>query len=130
MTSDGAMAGGLFASLRRLLSTLLEIGQVRLALLANEFEREKLRLFDGLLQAALALLCLGLGLLLLAALLVLLTPEPWRPLTLALLCLACLGGGLALAARARRTLAAPPGGALAATLAELERDRAGLGGER
>ena len=43
---------GLFASLKRLLATLLEIAQVRLGLVLNELDQQKLRLFDALLIAA------------------------------------------------------------------------------
>lgn len=52
---------GLFNSLQRLLGTLLEIAQVRLDLLSAALEREKLRIFDGLLWGAVALLFIGLG---------------------------------------------------------------------
>ena len=80
---DGSpLSAGLFGSLQRLLATLLDIAQVRLDLLTTEFEREKLRLYDGLLWAAVALFFIGLGLLLLAALLVAVAPEPLRPLVL------------------------------------------------
>lgn len=116
---------GLFASLRRLLATALEIAQVRLDLLGTELQQEKLRIFDALAWAALALLLLGLGLLLGAALLVALAPEPWRPLVLGLLTLACLGAGAWMLNQARLRLTSP-GGALAASRAELARDREGL----
>ena len=86
-------AAGLFGSLKRLLGSVLEIAQARLDLLTVELEREKLRIFDAIVWAAVALLFIGLGLLLLAALLVMLAPEPMRPWLLALMALACLGGG-------------------------------------
>ena len=116
---------GLYASLRRLLATLLDIGQVRLDLLSAELEREKLRIFDGLVWAAVALLFIGLGLLLLAALLVALAPEAWRPLLLAGLALASLGLGAWLMQQARRHLASP-GGPVPASRSELAQDRAAL----
>lgn len=122
---DAPPPAGLFSSLKRLLATLLDIAQVRLDLLTTEFEREKLRLFDGLLWAAVALLFIGLGLLLLAALLVVVAPENLRPLVLGLLALASLGFGAWLVAQARRRLASPDG-VLPATRAELARDRAAL----
>jgi uncharacterized membrane protein YqjE len=122
---DAPPPAGLFGSLRRLLATLLDIAQVRLDLLSTEFEREKLRIFDGLVVAAVALLFVGLGVLLLAALLVVVAPEPLRPLVLGLLALASLGFGGWLVLQARRRLASPVG-ALPATRAELESDRAGL----
>jgi uncharacterized membrane protein YqjE len=116
---------GLFQSLRRLLATALEIAQLRLDLLGNELQQEKLRIFDALAWAAVALLLLGLGLLLGAGLLVALAPEPWRPLVLGLLTLACLGAGAVMLNQARQRLTSP-GGALAASRAELARDRDGL----
>ncbi len=121
----GPGAAGLFQSLRRLLATGLEIVQLRLDLLGNELEQEKLRIFEALAWAALALLLLGLGLLLGAALLVALAPEDWRPLVLGVLTLACLVGGVSLLSRARKRLTSP-GGMLAASRAELARDRDGL----
>ncbi|MDO8377341.1 MAG: phage holin family protein [Aquabacterium sp.] len=118
-------SAGLFGSLQRLLATLLDIAQVRLDLLTTEFEREKLRLYDGLLWAAVALFFIGLGLLLLAALLVAVAPEPLRPLVLGLLALGSLAFGGWLVVQARRRLASPAG-ALPATRAELARDRDSL----
>lgn len=122
---DAPPPAGLFGSLQRLLATLLDIAQVRLDLLTTEFETEKLRLFDGLLWAAVALFFIGLGLLLLAALLVAVAPENLRPLVLGLLALGSLGFGVWLALQARRRLVSPAG-ALPATRAELTRDRASL----
>lgn len=121
----GPPPAGLFGSLQRLLATLLDVAQVRLDLLTTEFEREKLRLYDGLLWAAMALFFIGLGLLLLAALLVAVAPEPLRPLVLGLLALGSLGFGGWMVVQARRRLVSPAGG-LPATRAELERDRASL----
>ncbi|MDO9283668.1 MAG: phage holin family protein [Aquabacterium sp.] len=122
---DAPPPAGLFGSLQRLLATLLDIAQLRLDLLTTEFEREKLRLYDGLLWAAVALFFIGLGLLLLAALLVAVAPEPLRPLVLGLLALGSLGLGGWLVVQARRRLISPAG-ALPATRAELARDRASL----
>jgi uncharacterized membrane protein YqjE len=59
------------ASLRQLLGTLLEIAQVRLELISTEIELEKRRWFDALWLAALAFVCLALGLVLFCMTLVL-----------------------------------------------------------
>ncbi|MBP6817429.1 MAG: phage holin family protein [Burkholderiaceae bacterium] len=116
-----AHAVGLFGSLRRLLASLLEIAQVRLDLLSTEFQREKLRIFDGLIWAALAQIFLGVGLVLLAGLLVALAPQHWRLLVLGLLALLSLGLGVWMVAKARRQLSSPDG-LLPASRAELARD--------
>ena len=108
-----------------MLATLLEIGQGRLGLFNAEFEREKLRIFEGLIWSIVAAMFIGLGLLLLTALLVLLAPDKLRPFVLGLLALGCLAAGGWLLQHARQRLAST-GGPLPATLAELERDRAGL----
>ncbi len=119
--------GGLFASLRRLLATALEIVQVRIELLAVEIEQEKLRIFDALLWAALAVLLLGVGITLLVALLLMLFWDGYRLAALAVLCVFFIGGGVLVAMRARARLASPDGLA-SASVAEIERDRAALGG--
>lgn len=121
----GTRAAGLFGSLRRLVASLLEIAQVRLDLLSTEYQREKLRVFDGLLLAALALIFLTLGLLLLAGLLVALTPEAWRLVVLGLLTLLSLGLGAWMVQQARRQLSSPEG-FMPATRAELARDLGAL----
>lgn len=117
---------GLFASLRQLLGTVLASAQNRLALLSNEIEQEKLRLFDGLLWAGLALLLLGLGALLLAAFIVVLFWDSYRLQALGLLALLFLGagGGLLGAAYARLR---KHGGLFNSSVEELGRDRIALG---
>lgn len=116
---------GLFASLHQLLDTAVEILQVRLALLSNELQQEKLRLFDGLLWAGLALMLLGLGVLLLCAFIVVLFWDGYRLQALGVLSgLFLAAGGLLLhAARARLQ---SPGGPFNTSVEELGRDRAGL----
>ena len=121
-----ARGGGLFVSLRRLLGTVFELAQVRLELLLTEYEQEKLRIFGALLWAGVGLLLLGVGLVLLAAFVVVLFPEERRALALGLLMLLFLGGGAGLLRLALNKLSAPLGNPLAASGAELERDRAGL----
>lgn len=116
---------GLFVSLRRLGATAVELLHVRLELIVTELEQEKLRLLDALLLAGLALIALGLGALLLALFAVILTPEPYRWVTLGLLTLGCLGGGVWALIGARARLEAP-GGFLRASRDELARDMAAL----
>ncbi|QBK04584.1 hypothetical protein DW355_07120 [Hylemonella gracilis] len=116
---------GLFASTRKLLDTALECVQVRLALISNEVEQEKLRLFDGLLWAGSALLLLSLGTVLLVAFLVVLFWDSHRLQALGVLTVLFLGsgGGLLCIARARLR---KPGGMFSASADELGRDRAAL----
>jgi uncharacterized membrane protein YqjE len=119
-------ATGLLESLRRVLAGALESVQVRLDLLAVELEQEKRRLLQALLLAALALLLLGVGLVLLVGLLLMLLQESYRLAALAGLGFGFLGGGLALVRLAGRRLASP-GGIAAASRGEFARDRQALG---
>ncbi|MDP3702706.1 MAG: phage holin family protein [Hylemonella sp.] len=117
---------GLLVSLRQLLGTAVATVQVRLALLGNELEEEKLRLFDSLLWAALALVLLALGSLLLAAFIVVLFWDSHRLQALGGLAVLLLGAGAGLLVRARARLR-QPGGLFRASVNELDRDRVGLG---
>lgn len=123
--AEPAKPHGLFDSLRQLLATLIETAQVRLALLSNELEHEKLRLFDGLLWAALALLLLGLGVVLLCGFLLVLFWDDHRLLALGVLSLLLLTAGAALLRAARQRLRTP-GGLFMTSVKELARDRDGL----
>ena len=126
---SGPAAGpGLLASLRRLVATSIEIAQVRIELFAVELEQEKLRVFDGLMWAALALLLLAVGLSLGAGLLMMLFWDGYRLPALALLCALFLGAGVWVARLARRRLSNPGGSAVDASLGELARDRESLRG--
>lgn len=123
--SESASPAGLFASLRRMASTLLEIAQVRLQIFGTELEQEKLRIFDGLVLAGLGLMLLSVGTVLMCALVVMLFAEGYRLAALAVLTLAFLAGGVwTLRAGGQRLQS--PGGAFRATLAEFSQDRAGL----
>lgn len=124
--SEPGTQGGLFASLRQLLATMLEIAQVRLQLFGNELEQEKLRIFDGLLLAGIGLMLLSVGTVLLCALVVMLFAEGYRLAALAVLTVAFIAGGV-LVMRAGGQRLHSPGGPFEATLAELAQDRAGLG---
>lgn len=117
---------GLLASLSQLLGTVLATVQVRLALLGNELEHEKLRLFDSMLWAALALVLLALGSLLLVAFIVVLFWDSHRLQALGVLAVLLLSAGAWLLLRARERLR-QPGGLFHASVNELGRDRARLG---
>jgi uncharacterized membrane protein YqjE len=95
---------GFFGSLKQLLSTVLEIAQVRLELVGTELELEKRRLFDGLLWGAIALLCLGIGLVLLCGFVVLLFWDGYRLAAVGVLSLIFVGAGLFLAINTRKKM--------------------------
>ncbi len=120
-----ASRAGLFESLRQLLSTALDLAQVRLELLVADLQLEKLRLVEVALRALLGLLLLGLGLLLLIGFLLMLLWDGYRLPALGVLTLLCLGGGALLLQAAKRRLREGDE-LLAATRAEFERDRAAL----
>jgi uncharacterized membrane protein YqjE len=118
---------GLFASARRLLSTALELTQVRLELLALEFEQEKVTLVDALVLAVMALLGLGVGALLLCAWLVMVVEPDQRRLVVALLGLVFAGAGAWAFATARSRLRRS-GDLFKLSAAELARDREAVAG--
>jgi uncharacterized membrane protein YqjE len=115
-------SGGLLASLRQLLFTLLETAQVRLELLGTELEAEKRRVLDALLISAMALVCLALGLVLLCATVILMVPDGSRLVAVGVMALLFLGGGVALLGLAQRRLRNPLG-MFHASAKELARDR-------
>jgi uncharacterized membrane protein YqjE len=116
---------GLFDSLRQLLSTALELAQVRLELLISDLEIEKLRLVDVAMRALLGALLIGLGVVLLIGFVLLLLWDSYRLPALAVLTLLCLIGGWMMLQAARRRLLQGEE-MFAATRAELERDQAAL----
>lgn len=119
---------GYFASLKRLLATLLAAGHTRLELLATELEEEKLRLTTLVLHAQLAALLLGVGIVLLVATLATAFWES-RVLVFGIFAALFIGGGIAVGAlaagRARRR-----DDPFAATLAALKEDIRQLEHER
>lgn len=115
-------SGGLLASLRQLLFTLLETAQVRLELLGTELEAEKRRVLDALVFAAVALVCLALGLVLLCGTVVLMFPDHLRFAAAGGLALLFLAGSMGLLGLARRRLRNPLG-MFHASAKELARDR-------
>ncbi len=66
---------GLYATLKGVAATLLTTGRTRLELLGNEIQEEKLRAIRLLLMALGTVFCLGIGVLLLVALIALLFWE-------------------------------------------------------
>ena len=114
---------GLFSSLRQLLGTALETAHIRLELLGTELEFEKRRIFDGLVLAAVALLFLGLGLVLLCGTVVLLFWEGDRLMAAGWMTFSFLALGLIFLGQARQRLKAPQG-IFQKSVDELKRDQA------
>lgn len=120
-----AQQHGLFASLQRLLGTVLDMAQVRLALLGTEVELEKQRLFDGLIWGAVGLLALDIGLVLLCGFVTLLFWDGYRLAAVGVMALLFLAFAALLMYEARQRLR-HPSGMFNASLEELKRDRAAL----
>lgn len=123
--SEPAHESGLFASLRRLLATAIEIAQVRLALLGTEIELEKQRLLHGLYWAALALIALGIGLVLLCGFVILLFWDGYRLAAVGVMAILFFIAGAVLMQQARARLRNAVG-LFKTSVDELEQDRAGL----
>ena len=111
---------------REFARTLLAFVLTRTRLAANEVEDQALRLVEILIWLAVASFFLGISVLFVAVLLVLLFWDSNRVLAAGLLAALFIGSGVAAALIARARLRERPK-FLAATLAELERDRNSLG---
>ncbi|HJW04446.1 MAG TPA: phage holin family protein [Azospira sp.] len=113
-------SSGFFASLKHLLATLVSTGKTRLELLATELEEEKIRLTRQLVFTVAALIFLGIGMVLLVALI---TAAFWesRIAIFAIFSLIFIGAGLALAFSAQR-LGRRHDGLFASSINELKAD--------
>ena len=123
MSEQTAAEGrGLFESLKGLAASLVAIVQTRLDLLSTDVEEARDRLLSALVMLVIALFCLGVGILLLALLIVVAFWETHRLLALAGVITAFLAGGAAAFGGARHALRSGPK-LFAASLAELAKDR-------
>jgi len=120
--SEQTRGGGLFDSLKALTASLIAIGYTRLELLSTDLEEERARLVSVLAMLFVALFCLGVGVLLLALLVVVAFWESHRLLALGGLTVLFLAGGAAAFGWARHKLRTKPR-LFAASLAELSKDR-------
>ncbi len=118
--------GGLFASLKTLASSLVGIVQTRLELLATDVAEERERLTALLVLAQVALFCLGVGVVLLAMLIVVVFWDTYRLAVLGVLTAVFLIAGAATGWLAVHKLRAKPK-LFEASLAELAKDRQQLG---
>ena len=117
--------GGLFHSVAQLLATVVGIAQTRLELLSTELQEEVHRVAEIMLWAAVALLAAGVGLLMLALLVIIVFWDTHRVVA----SIAVTGVFFGIAATAGLVMrvkvrSKPP--LLDATLAELKHDRASL----
>lgn len=112
-------------SLHGIVDAGLQTVQTRLELLAVELQEEKLRLTGLALNAVLAGLLLGFGLVFLMIFLTVLFWEEHRLLALGISTAVCIGGGLLAASNAARAFRSGTK-LFTASLAEFARDRAAL----
>ena len=112
-------------SLHGIVDAGLQTVQTRLELLAIELQEEKLRLAGLALNAVLAGLLLGFGLMFLLVFLTVLFWEEHRLLALGIFTAICLIGGLLAASKAAHAFRSGTK-LFSASLAELTRDRAAL----
>lgn len=113
---------GLFDSLKGFAASLVAIVHTRLDLLSTDVEEARDRLISALVMLVVALFCLGVGVLLLALLIVVAFWDTHRLLALAGVTIAFLAGGMAAFGGARHILSSGPK-LFAASLAELAKDR-------
>lgn len=122
MAIEPGQGGGLFNSLRRLGSTILDAARVRVELVASEVEEQGLRLSQILLLAVAAGFCIALAILLLIEFFVVLFWDTNRLAALGFFALFfAVAGALLLLALRGRAKSRPR--FLAATVAELNKDR-------
>jgi uncharacterized membrane protein YqjE len=121
--------GGLLASLRVLLASLIETLHTRLELLGTELEEEKLRLIRLLAYCAAAFFLLGAGTVFFAAFITVAMWDDHRLLVLGFFTSIFLGAGIVSLVFAAQTVRASSR-LFAASLAELARDRSELGRDR
>jgi uncharacterized membrane protein YqjE len=126
---EAPQRGGLLASLRVLLATLIETLHTRLELLGVELEEEKLRLIRLLGYCAAAFFLLGAGTVFFAIFVAVAIWDDHRLLVMGIFTAVFLGGGLAALYFAAQTVRATSR-LFAASLAELARDHRELERER
>ena len=122
MAVEPGQGGGLFHSLRRLGRTALEAARVRIELVASEVEEQGLRVSQLLVLAVAAGFCLALAIVLLIAFIVVLFWDTYRLAALGLFALFFAVAGMSLLIAIKSRARSRPR-FLAATLAELEKDR-------
>jgi uncharacterized membrane protein YqjE len=123
---EGMAASASSSSVRSALRTLLAYAETRARLAANEVEEQVLRILEVAVWAAAALLLLVIGLVFAALFVVLLFWDSNRLLAAGLVAASFVAGGIVSVLMVRAGLAVRPE-FLAATLAELQKDREKMG---
>jgi uncharacterized membrane protein YqjE len=118
-------AGGLLASLPRLLDTLLELAHTRIAIVATEIEEEREWLRQLVLYGFWSLFLLSMGLILGTLFLIVALWDEYRLVALGVFAGMYLLAGIVTTLLLRRGLRTRPR-IFASTLRELEKDRAEL----
>lgn len=113
---------GLLASLKTLTLTLVDVVQTRLELLSSDVAEERAQLTAILMSALVALFCVGVGVVLLAILIVVMFWESHRIVTLSLLTAVFLATGTGLWLLALHKLRNKPR-LFDASIGELAKDR-------
>lgn len=116
---------GFLAPLRALADSGLELLRVRLELLGNELEEQKVRITEGLLMAMLGAMLIALAALLVCLFVLVLFWDGYRLPALAVMTVLVTGSGLWLLQAGRRRLRSS-GAMFQATLEELQQDRESL----
>jgi uncharacterized membrane protein YqjE len=128
MAEESGRAESLLESLRNLARTFLAIVQTRLEIFASEIDEQRALLARIAVLSAIAAFCLGLAVILLVLFAVVLFWDTNRLLAIGVLAGVFAAGGIAACVMLGAAIARRPK-LLAATLAELRKDRTKLEGQ-
>jgi len=128
MAEESGRAESLLESLRNLARTFLAIVQTRLEIFASEIDEQRALLARIAVLSAIAAFCLGLAVILVVLFIVVLFWDTNRLLAIGVLAGVFAAGGIAACLMLAAVIARRPK-LLAATLAELRKDRTKLEGQ-
>jgi uncharacterized membrane protein YqjE len=128
MTEESGHSAGLLGSLRDLAKTVLAVIQTRLEIFASEIDEQRALLARVAVLSGIAAFCLGLGVILLVLLVAVLFWDTHRLLAIGAMAAFFVAGGIAAGLMLVATIRRRPK-LLAATLAELRKDRSKLEGQ-
>jgi uncharacterized membrane protein YqjE len=128
MAEESGHATGLLESLRNLGKTFLAVLQTRLEIFASEIDEQGALLARIAVLAAVAALCLGLAVILVVLFVAVLFWDTNRLLAIGAMAAVFLAGGITAVLVLVATIRRPPR-LLAATLAELRKDKSKLEGQ-